>query len=80
MSNNGAVLIDKQLVLSDHFLEKIKKPNKIIGLIRSKFVHMNPNIIKLLNTAFVRPYLKYANQMCCPHLIKDVLALGQFHT
>ena len=69
------VVIDDKLAFSDHLAEKINKANKIVGLIRRTFVHLEPEIFKILFTALVRPHLEYANQVWCPHLVKDIEAV-----
>ena len=69
------VVIDDKLAFSDHLAEKIKKANKIVGLIRRTFIHLEPEIFKLLFTAVVRPHLEYANQVWCLHLVKDIEAV-----
>ena len=69
------VVIDDKLAFSDHLAEKINKANKIVGLIRRTFVHLEPEIFKILFTALVRPHLEYANQVWCPHLVKDIAAV-----
>ncbi len=69
------VVIDDKLTFANHLAEKINKANKIVGLIRRTFVHLKPVIFKPLFTALVRPYLEYANEVWCPHLIKDIDAI-----
>ncbi len=69
------VVIDDKLTFSEHLAEKINKANKIVGIIRRTFVYLDPTIFKALYTALVRPHLEYANQIWCPHLIKDIEAL-----
>ncbi|XP_050704335.1 uncharacterized protein LOC126989767 [Eriocheir sinensis] len=62
------VVIDNKLMFSDHLAEKINKANKIVGLIRRTFIHLDPAVFKTLYTALVRPHLEYANQVWSPHL------------
>lgn len=69
------VVIDDKLKFSDHLAEKVNKANRIVGLIRRTFMHLEPAIIKPLYTALVRPHLEYANQVWCPHLVKDIEAV-----
>ncbi len=65
------VVIDDKLTFANHLAEKINKANKIMGLIKRTFVHLEPATFKPLFTALVRLHLEYANQVWCPHLIKD---------
>ena len=69
------VVIDNKLAFSDHLAEKINKANKIVGLIRRTFVHLEPEIFKILFTALVKPHLEYENQVWFPHLVKDIEAV-----
>ena len=69
------VVIDDKLAFWDHLAEKINKANKTVGLIKMTFIHLEPEIFKLLFTAVVRPHLEYANQVWCPHLVKDIEAV-----
>ena len=69
------VIIDNKLKFSEHLSEKINKANKIVGLIRRTFVYLDSPMFKSLYTALVRPHLEYANQVWCPHLIKDIEAV-----
>ncbi len=69
------VVIDDKLTFSDHLAEKINKANKIVGLIRRTFVHLEPEIFRPLFTTLVRPHLEYANQVWCPHLVRDIEAV-----
>ncbi|XP_068237336.1 uncharacterized protein [Palaemon carinicauda] len=71
----SCVVIDDKLTFADHLGEKIEKANKIVGLIRRTFVHLEPATFKPLFTSLVRPYLEYANQVWCPHLTKDINAI-----
>ncbi len=66
------VVINNKLTFADHLAEKINKANKIVGLVRKTFVHLEPATVKPLFTALARPHLEYANQVWCPHLIKDI--------
>ncbi|KAK4306192.1 hypothetical protein Pmani_021967 [Petrolisthes manimaculis] len=61
------VVIDDKLKFSDHLTEKLNKANKIVGLIRRSFVHLEPEVFKPLFTALVRPHLEYANQIFCEY-------------
>ena len=63
------------LKFSGHLVEKINKANKIMGLIRRSFVHLELATFKLLFTALVRSQLEYVSQVWCPHLMKDIEAV-----
>lgn len=66
------VVIDDRLTFSEHLAEKINNANKLVGIIRRTFVHLDEAMFKALYTAIVRPHLEYANQVWSPHLIKDI--------
>ncbi|XP_076063399.1 uncharacterized protein LOC143038265 [Oratosquilla oratoria] len=69
------VVIDDKLAFSDHLAEKINKANKIVGIIRRTFIHLDLDTFNILFISLVRPHLEYANQVWCPHLAKDTDAV-----
>ena len=69
------VVIDDRLLSSEHLSDKINMANKITGIIKWIFTHLDTDIFKGLYTALVRPHVEYANQVWCPHLIKDIQAI-----
>ena len=53
------VNIDPTLKFSLHTEMQVNKANKIMGLIRRSYQHLDPSSFKLLFTALVRPHLEY---------------------
>ena len=66
------VKVDAALNFEDHMLEKIKKANSIMGLIRRTFSYLSCNLFKKLYVTFVRPHLEYAQAIWSPHLKKHI--------
>ena len=69
------VTIDPTLSFDQHLWEKIKKANRIVGLIRHSFLHLDERTFVLLYKALVRPQLEYCNQVWSPHLQKHINAI-----
>lgn len=66
LEKDMGVVIDDKLKFSDHLAEKINKANRIVGLIRRTFIHLDSAIFKPFYTALVRPHLEY---ICKSHLV-----------
>ena len=49
--------------------------NKVMGIIRRTFITLDVVSFVPLFTSLVRPILEYGNQVWCPYLIKDILAI-----
>ena len=65
------VYIDPKLTFSSHCEQKVNKANKILGLIRRSYVHLDTVTVKTLFTSLVRPHLEYGNASWCPIYRKD---------
>ena len=66
------VTFDTDLQFEEHILEKIRKANAIVGLIRRSFSFLDCVLFKKLYTTFVRPHLEYAQSVWAPHLHKFI--------
>ena len=66
------VTFGTNLQLEEHILEKIRKANAIVGLIRRSFSFLDCVLFKKLYTTFVRPHLEYAQSVWAPHLHKFI--------
>ena len=64
------VVLDSQLYFENHMLEKIKKANSVMGVIRRSYTYLEDKTFLLLYKALVRPHLEYCNQVWCPRLQK----------
>lgn len=52
---------DSELTFEEHIMNKVKKENSMVGLIRRSFSYLSPDLFRQLYSTFVRPYLEYAN-------------------
>ena len=69
------ILMDSELKFSKHVEEQVNKANRILGLIRRSYQHLDKESMKLLMTALVRPYLEFGNVVWAPRLQKDRLLI-----
>ena len=69
------VIVDDQLKFESLLLEKIKKANNIMGLIRRSFIHLDESTFLKLFKALVRPHLEYADTVWCLTKMKDIIAI-----
>lgn len=65
------VHVDDELKFSIHIQTQVSKANKILGLIRRSYQHLDRNSVKMLFTALVRPHLEFANVAWSPRFKKD---------
>jgi hypothetical protein len=65
------VHIDNELSFSKHVETQVNKANKILGLIRRSYEHLDAESMRLLFIALVRPHLEFANVVWSPRLEKD---------
>ena len=66
------VIIDSKLKFDSHINEKVKTANKIMGVIRRSFEHLDQESFVYLFKGLVRPHLEYANQVWNPFLKKHI--------
>lgn len=66
------IVIDSDLTFAEHIIEKVKKANSIVGIIRRSFTSLQKDTFVKLFTAFVRPHLEYGQAIWAPHLRKYV--------
>ena len=62
------VYMDNNLDFKHHIYTTTMKANKLVGLIRRSFKHLDGNIFSKLFKAIVRPHLEYGNTIWFPHL------------
>ena len=55
------VIVDAGLTFSKHIEKQVNKANKIVGLIRRSFTHLDTISMKQLFTSLVRPHLEFEN-------------------
>ncbi len=69
------IIIDNELSFNTHITQAIKKANKIVGMIRRTFTHLDYDVFKQLFTSLVRPVIEYGNCVWSPSLqyhIRDI--------
>lgn len=66
------VIIDSKLSFEAHMMEKAKKANRILGLIRHTFDYLDKSTFLQLYKSLVRPHLEYCNSVWQPHLVKHI--------
>ena len=66
------VTVDNYLSFEDHMQIQVNKANKIVGLIRRSFVHLDNRTFSLLFKALVRPLIEYASSVWSPYKKKDI--------
>ena len=64
------VTIDNNLKFETHINNKVNTANKIMGIIRRSFTHLDAIIFTRLFKALVRPHLEYANPVWHPSFKK----------
>ncbi len=62
------VHVDKDLTFDCHITECVKSANKILGLIRRTYHHLDSDTLRTLYVALVRPKLEYGNVVWSPRL------------
>ena len=66
------VHVDNELSFSQHIDIVVKKANRVMGLIRRSFRHLDRNIFLKLYKSLVRPHLEYGVQVWHPYLKSDI--------
>ena len=58
-----------------HIHKIVQKANKSLGIIKCTFQYLEPDIMRLLYTNLVHPYLDYASNIWNPYLLKDTYTI-----
>lgn len=66
------ILISNDLKWSNQIAKATKTANFILGQIKNSFVYLEPNIMKYLYVALVRPHLEFVIPVWNPYLRQDV--------
>ena len=62
--------MDKDLRFSQHIDTQVNKANRLLGLIRRSYEHLDADSMRL-QVALVRPHLEFGNIVWSPRLEKD---------
>ena len=62
---------DDQLKFHEHTSEVCTKANRILGMIKKSFEHLDIHMVSKLFTTLVRPTLEYSNFIWGPHFVLD---------
>ena len=65
------VHIDDKLNFDKHINTIVNKANRILGIARKTFDHMDVNIFSSIFKGLVRPHLEYAAPVWSPHLVRQ---------
>ena len=71
------VLVDCELSFSKHIQTQVNKANRLVGLIRRSFTHLDKECMKLLFTSIVRPHLEFTNFAWSPVYQKHIDLIEQ---
>ena len=63
------VIFDQHLSFETHIQAAINKANKVLGIIKRTFTHMDSDTFLRLYKTMVRPHLEYGNAVWGPHQI-----------
>ena len=66
------VVTDTDLTFRAHIDEKTKTANKVAGVIRRSFKHLDETIYKKLFVSLVRPHLEYCQAIWSPQIKADI--------
>ena len=65
------ILFDHQLKFHSHTIDVTAKVNRLLGLIRRSFDHLDSDMLIKLFVTLVRPMLEYCNSVWGPSFIPD---------
>ena len=60
------IIVDNKLSFKAHINNSANKANRILGMIRRTFTHLDKDILNPLYKCLVRPHLEYASCVCSP--------------
>ena len=65
------VHIDNKLNFEQHISYAINKANRVMGMAKITFDHIDSEVFQPIFKGLVRPNVEYASSVWCPHLIKQ---------
>ncbi len=69
------VLIDNKLKFTSHIQNSVKKANRMLGIIRRTFQHIDKTVLLTLYKSLVRPHLEYASTVWSVMYKKDSIII-----
>ncbi len=66
------VYITENMKFTKHCAEAVKKANKIIGMIKRKFMNFDEEVMMMLYKSLIRPHIDYCVPVWRPYLQKDI--------
>jgi hypothetical protein len=66
------IFVDQKLSFEFHIIDKVKKANRILGLIKRNFKHIGSKAFIMLYKALVRSHLEYGQNIWSPYKQKHV--------
>ena len=69
------ITISNDLKWAKHIAICVKKANRMIGLIKHTFSHMDKDMFLCLYKSLVRPLLEYNPQVWNPYMVKDISSI-----
>ena len=65
------IIFQENLKFGKQILESVGKANKILGLIKRSFLHLDCELFLKLCKSLVRPIVDYGNVICYPYTKKE---------
>ena len=69
------ILVSDNLSWSEHVANCAKKANRVLGMVKHTFSHMDKEMFISLYQTLIRPQMEYCPQVWSPHLQKDISIL-----
>jgi len=66
------------LKFHDHTTDVTAKANKVLGMVKKSFEHLNSRMVSKLFTTLITPILEYSNSIWGPHFILDQRKVEKF--
>ena len=66
------IQVSDNLCWSEHVAKCAKKANRVLGMIKHTFTHMDKDMFISLYQTLIRPHMEYCPQVWNPHLQKDI--------
>ena len=69
------ILFSSTLKFSHHIKEIVHKANRLLELIKRTFKFLEPQMLRNLYTALIRPLMDYACVICNPYQLSNIRTL-----